>query len=116
MKIEADLDLIIRRNQGLEKKMDDFFLFKHQNEINEVNDKYEELKLELSKLTEKITNVKSVDSPEKVKSKNEILLSPQKNENLPIIDDERFNSIIEKTKRNIELALSFLLLIYLFFL
>ena len=107
LKMEADLDLMIRRNQGLEKKLDDFLLFQHKIEINEFNDKYDDLKRELGKITEKITFLPvNVESPERPKPQNEIQYSPPKNENLPIIDDERFNSIIEKTKRNIEMALS----------
>ena len=108
LKMEADLDLIIRRNQGLEKKLDDFLLFQHKIEINEFNDKYDDLRRDLGKITEKITFLRPVnaDSPEKPKPQNVIQYSPPKNENLPIIDDERFNSIIEKTKRNIEMALS----------
>ena len=109
LKMEADLDLIIRRNQGLEKKLDDFLLFQHKIEINEFNDKYDDLRRDLGKITEKITFLRpvNVESPEKPKPQNEIQYSPPQNENLPpIIDDERFNSLIEKTKKNIETALS----------
>jgi len=98
-KIEADLDMVIKRNLNFEKKIDDFFLFTHNKELYDIDEKYDELKKEILKINTLIS-LKGQD--------NAGLYSPQKTE-LPIIDDERFNSILEKTKRSIELALSFLI-------
>ena len=111
IKMEADLDMMIKRNQGLEKKIDDFFYFKHSKELSDINDKYEELKKDILKINEKISQ--RPDSPEpRSTNMSSGIFSPQKSE-VPIIDDKRFNTIIEQTQRNIDLALSFIILIKL---
>lgn len=96
LKLEGDVELMIKRNQSTEKKFDDFLLFKHNKEINEINEKIEEIKARVN------DNNFKLDSPQKSGSG---IFSPQR-EGSHMIDDERFNSIIEKTKKNIELALS----------
>lgn len=108
LKLEENLNFLIKRNQALEAKIDNFLLFQHKSEMNMVIEKCEGLKVEMNILNEKVAKLKlEADSPEKPRSKGDLLTSPIKTESLPIIDDERFNSILEKTKRNIELALSF---------
>lgn len=97
LKLEADVESLIKKNQSTEKKFDDFLLFKHSKEISEINEKIEEIKTRVSD-----NNFKIDSSPQKSGSG---IFSPQR-EGTNMIDDERFNSIIEKTKKNIELALS----------
>lgn len=96
LKVEADLDLMIKKNQHLEKKLDDFILFKHTPQINDLNEKYENLRNQFEQRP--IFN----DSPLKRNSGPEV--SPLQKE--VAIDDNRFNSLLQKTKENIEKALS----------
>lgn len=114
LKMESEMEIINKRTQIYEKKMDDFFFFKHTEELKEINNKFEELRFELIKINEKIF-AKTLDSPENKRDSSSIispLNSPQNND-MAIIDDKRYNSLIEKTKNNIDLAMShFFIFIY----